>query len=372
MIRNSCLAAVSLLFLSGAAEAITLYEEKGTTLDFSGSIRLMFENAKKTDAGQNSTHIKDESSRFGIGISHQIDSDLRGFGYLEFGNDTQSAENKFKLGNRQAYVGLARRSLGDIAIGRVLSPFDKVARSDYTYEYGGVLDFGDRYIGRSTGSSDDGKNDFIGRVSNSVRMMSAEFAGFSAGATYTLQNGDEINDINNAYTLAAFFRQANLRLAAGYGMAEGNGERAKKPQNYMDSKERVKAIKEEIWGIGAEYTLADLDLSLAVDYGQLRIKNDNQRSGDAYKKVNGTPKAELLGLGANWDWGRGNLYGGYYRKAGNHDANNWREQRYVIGADYELTKKVVTWVELAHEDQRADRYDKVTDRLLGLGLRIYF
>lgn len=44
----------------------------------------------------------------------------------------------------------------------------------------------------------------------------------------------------------------------------------------------------------------------------------------------------------------------------------------MIGADYELTKKVVTWVELAHEDQRADRYEKVTDRLLGLGLRIYF
>lgn len=373
MKRISCLTALPLLFFSGTAAAITLYDKQGTQLDFAGSIRLMFENAKKTKPGKNNTRIKDESSRFGIGISHRIDSDWRGFGYLEFGNDTQSAENDFKLDNRLGYVGLEWRGLGEIAIGRVLSPFDKVARSDYTYEYGGVLDFGDKYIGRSTGSSDDGKNDFVGRVSDSVRIMSAEFAGFSAGATYTLQNGDAINEINNAYTLAAFFRRANLRVGAGYGVAQGNGERAKKPRNYQGSKERVKAVKEDIWGIGAEYTFADLDLSLAVDYGRLRIRNGNRRSGDEYQKVNGVPKAELLGVGAKWDWGRGNLYGGYYRQAGNQDANNWREQRYVIGADYELKKKtVITWVEFAHEEKDDGQQDAFTNRLIGLGLRVYF
>jgi outer membrane pore protein E len=363
---------VPTLLAASSTSATNLYDKDGTKLDFTGSIRIMLESGSRSE-GTHNVILKDQGSRFGLAISHDLKDNLSGFGYLEYGNDTQVAEDKFKLTNRLGYVGLKYSDVGTLSVGRVLSPFDAVAHSDYSYEYGGVLDFGDKYIGRSTGNTDEGKNNFIGRVSNTIRVMSANFNGFSAGGTYTLQQGTGINQVDNAYTLAAFYNtDFGLNLSAGYGHAEGNGANTGTQQYYAGTTDNIRAAQEDIWGGSIEYIIPSADLFFAIDIGQLTLKNANGGTAKNYAKVEGKPRANLFGFGSKWNWGHGNIYGGYYLKDGNSAAFNWKEQKYVAGADYPFTRNFIAWAEYAYVDKQSDLDKKKDDNLLGLGLRVYF
>ncbi|WP_411706019.1 porin [Edaphovirga cremea] len=399
---------LSVLFISSTANSATLYNNDGTKIDFTGSLRLWLENSdsrKQYSPGKDNLQLQDQSSRFGFGIDHAFNGgNAHGIGYIEFGNDTQSGEGDFQMDNRQGWVGFRVDDVGDLTFGHITSPFDDMPTSDFTYEYGGALDFGaynGGFIGRTSGS-DGGDNNFIGRVSNSIRVMSADFNGFSVGGSYTLQTDDDGdswgNGVDHAYTLAAFYHNGGWNLGAGYGYAkvENSGGAYTSSDATVLHDANGQDGEESIWGASVKYTFDDVGVSLSADVGQLFMNNvwsgdvgyDNDRSDYAQREavffVDNKAKVNLLGLGANWKYGDGNIYGGYYLKDGDENIANWKEQKVVIGADYNFTKNIVVWSEYAYIETEADKWTDITtqtqydyasvgdDNRIAVGMRIYF
>lgn len=327
--------AIPALLASGAASATTLYDNNGTKVDIKGSLRIGLEYNDNRDAsGEDGTKFRDMGSRFGFKVTHDLGDGLYGLGELEYGNNTQQSENSFKLKNRLGYVGLGLEGVGEFTFGRVLSPFDDVAMSDYTYDYGGILEFG-HGVARNT------TDNFIGRVSNTAKFMSADFNGFSFGATYTTQsstygsvdkdgNSLDDTDVKNAYTVSTFYDTGfGLKINAGYGHANANANNFYTTVGGVNY--GVDELKSDIWGVSAEYTIDAL--SLAVDLGQSQTKI----------KVNGVGSSkarnDLYGFGAKYNLGKANVYGGYYLADGNKNAAYKSEHTITVGTDYQFTDR---------------------------------
>lgn len=352
--------AVPALLAAGVTNAATVYNNDGTKIDLKGSIRLLAEDGARRDA-----ELNDGSSRIGLGINHDLGNGLSGLAYIEMGYETQNSEDSEEtpFTNRQAYAGLSLDGVGTLTAGRITAPFDDVALSDYTYEYGGVMDFG-----KMKNSNDVGpfgrKNTFLARTSNSVKVESAEFNGFKAAGSYTMQTGDAPADVKNAYTLAAFYTSDfGLTFNAGYGHGKSVGLEAN-PGLY----DAINSVDADIWGIGTQYAIGDF--AIALDYGQAKLDWNDAKVNDGHNS-----KANLLGVGVKYQIiEQTQVYAGFYSRDYT-DYQNWdRQNRYVIGTDYKFSKNVLTFLEYKHDD---NKYTTVTsspknDDVVGLGFRVYF
>lgn len=342
--------AIPALLASGAASATTLYDNNGTKVDIKGSLRIALTYSDARDgAGEDGTKFKDVGSRFGFKVTHDLGDGLYGLGELEYGNDTQQNESNFKLKNRLGYVGLGLQGVGEFTFGRVLSPFDDVAMSDYTYDYGGILDFGH---GVSKGSTDK----ITSRTSNTAKFMSADFDGFSFGTTYTTQAefddfGNTETKIRNGYSFSGFYDSGfGLKINAGYVNA--------KVDKFDDR-------KVDLWGASAEYTVDAL--SVAFDLGRSQDKNGSVKT-----------KAMLYGVGAKYNLGKANVYAGYYLSDANNKSEIKEEHTIVVGTDYQFTPSVRTFVEYANVEVKhrngltsADSDYKDENKAM-VGMRVYF
>lgn len=376
MMKKTLLAvALPALLASGTASAATIYDNNGTTVDFYGQIRLNLEYASKRDqSGEHGTKFRDSGSRFGFKIKHDLGNGLRALAGLEYGNNTQSPENNFKIKNRLGYVGVGADGYGDLTFGRVLSPFDDVALSDYTYVYGGVLDFGGNF------KRSDSENNFIGRTSNTVKFMTSLFGDFRFGGTYTLQDGESWNNeseqhakqLDNAFTLAVFYdnTERGLKLNAGFGRAEANGGPYTDP---LAGPADLRKGTDMIYGIGAEYFIEIASvkdaLALAVDLGRFDTKRDTTIAG---VDTNNKYSANLYGVGLKYRWSeKGNAYIGGYYKDGQKDADDWSNKLFVIGSDYRFSKYARPYIEYAYEkDKLLDQSEN--ESKVALGMRIYW
>ncbi|PLR35088.1 hypothetical protein CYR55_14410 [Chimaeribacter californicus] len=414
--KNLIAMALPLMLATAGAQATNLYDNEGTKIDFTGSIRLMMENSDSRDQynpGKDSTQLKDQDSRFGFSFDHAFNQgQAHGIGYLEFGNDTQKGEGDFEMANRQGWAGFRMDGIGDLTFGRVTSPFDDMARSDFTYEYGGAMGFGaynGGFIGRTSGTGT-GEDEFISRVSNTIRIMSADFDGFSFGGTYTMQTETDDGDtgLQNAYTLAAFYNfgtdNLDMYVGAGYGYAHLDengatlaGQEGVPGYNYTavsnGSDYDGEDGTEQIWGLAGKLTHKPTNLSFAIDVGQVYMDNvisgdvgydGNQNADKALFYVGDTATVNLFGLGVKWAYdGDSSIYGGYYLKDADDELYNWKEQKYVIGTDYYFTKNVVVWGEYAYIDTESEKWTDANnvkhdfatvgdDNRIAAGMRIYF
>lgn len=361
--------AVPALLAAGVTNAATVYNNDGTKIDLKGSIRLLAEDGARRDAD-----LSDDSSRIGLGINHDLGNGLSGLGYIEMGYDTQKQEKTSDgpIKNRLAYAGLSLDGVGTLTAGRITAPFDDVAVSDYTWTYGGVMDFG-----KMQDSSDRGpfgsKNTFLARTSNSVKVESAEFNGFKAAGSYTMKTGDNYSDVDNAYTLAAFYTSDfGLTFNAGYGHGKSVGRESSPANGSIPAIAAINSVDSDIWGIGTQYAIGDF--AIGLDYGQAKLDwndssyNNGQRS-----------RANLLGVGVKYQIiEQTKVYAGYYGRDYS-DYKNWdRHDLYVVGTDYAFSKNVVTFLEYAHDDYKyADNRivkasDIKNDDRIGLGFRVYF
>lgn len=343
--------AVPALLAAGVTNAATVYSNDGTTIDLKGSIRLKMEKADSKDVD-----LKDDSSRIGLGIKHDLGNGLSALGYYEMGYDTQS-QGSSQITNRLGYAGFSMNDIGTLTFGRVTAPFDDVAVSDYSYIYGGVMDFGRM---EDTGAGILGKNNFLARVSNTMKVESAQYNGFSAAASYSFgSNADKdqflAHKLDNAYTLAAFYESDfGLTFNAGYGHGKSTSTFDAANQDL------------DIWGLGAQYQIADF--SFAVDYGQAKV-DVNTAGVNNYK-------ADLLGLGAKYQViPQSSLYAGYYLRDYKDNLVEYTDKNevYVAGVDYQFTKNVVTFIEYAYDKTSyTNNLASEADNKGSLGLRVYF
>lgn len=370
--------AIPALLASGAASATTFYDNNGTKIDIKGQFRIALEYSDARDGqGEDGTKFRDLGSRFGFAVKHDLGNGLYGLGEFEWGNDTQQRETNFSLKNRLAYAGMGLDGVGELTFGRVLSPFDDVHLSEYSYEYGHNLEFGhavfdpkNKLVDGSTGPN--GNDNFIGRNSNTAKFMSADFNGFSFGGTYSTQStSDWGNDgrLRNAYTVAGFYDSGfGLLINAGYGHGKFQGGNLASFGG-LTGAVSYDNYEADIWGVGIRYTIDAF--SIGADIGQAKVKADMVDSTNTH--YSHKPKADLYGIGAKYNIDKSNLYFGYYFTDGNSKADVKEEKKLVLGTDYQFTPSFRTYVEYANIDVKEVRRGTQKDENVGLiGLRVYF
>ncbi|EJE9589563.1 porin [Salmonella enterica] len=366
--------AISSFIYTGFAGAAVIYDKDDSKIELKGSLRLMLDGstARAREDGTNQYKLDDESSRIGFLFERKIDEKLKALVYYEWGNDTQAAEDKddVNLTNRQSYGGIHYDGVGEFDFGRVSVPFDAVHQSDYTYEFAnnGALYYGDKKTKRVAG----GDNNYIKRISNTLKYTSDKYDGFWFGASYTFQDETAIDDINYAWSSAIFYDTPfNLHLRAGYAQQKSNGSTdSNADSGYFD----IPSVTEDTWGLSAKYDIPAWNLSFAVDYGGETIENGNMGETEDYTPYGGTTHTKLFGVGTKWTVNdKQSVYAMWAIRDGDAAADNYQETRTVLGTDYKLAKSFLLWLEYSNQSNRSDiASDNSTDDKSALGLRYYF
>jgi outer membrane pore protein F/outer membrane pore protein E len=365
---------VSSLIYTGCAGAAVIYDQDDNKVELKGSLRLMLDGstARAREDGTSQYKLDDESSRIGFRFERKIDEKLKALVYYEWGNDTQATESKddTNLTNRQAYGGIHYDGIGEFDFGRVTVPFESVHQSDYTYEFGnnGALYYGGEKTKRVTG----GDNNYIKRISNTLKYTSDKYNGFWFGASYTLQDESEINDIEYAWSTAVYYdTPVNIHLRAGLAQQKSNGST---DSNTDTGYFNISSAKEQTWGISAKYDIPVWNLSFAVDYGGESIEDGNAGESESYTPYGAKTHAKLFGLGTKWTFNdKQSAYATWAIRDGDEAADNYQETRTVVGTDYKFNKSFILWLEYSTQNNQSNiESDTKTDDKSALGLRYYF
>ncbi|CRL62527.1 porin [Proteus mirabilis] len=384
-------ALVGLLVLSGSANAVNVYNDKGTRFDVNGQFRLKTQVTSK----DHEMRMRDDGSRIGFFGSHELTNDIKVFGKLEWGSDTQktNSDNKytnFDMFNRVGYVGFSHRDYGQIQFGRTYIPIDWVKKSSYGYGNTGVFYFSD-VLSRSVGSQSNGvgKNNFMTRLPQTIFIETNRYEGFKLAATVTGKDGKDEKDgkpgdrkqgdIRNAYSIVGFYKSTfGLEFDGGYSSATGE-------QNFYDGPNKGKQPENSILAFGAEYFFPGREFSIGLDYGQSRAKNSSNvvaqgAAPTSSYSVKGDWKADLYGVGVKWHWDRieSGMYAGYYLRDGDANTYNYKKETYTVGVDkrFAVSKynNLRLFAEMAYDDARSDSeaYEDKKQYIFETGMRLYF
>ncbi|AOM41197.1 porin [Xenorhabdus hominickii] len=380
---------IGLLVMSGSANAVTVYNDKGSKVDLNGQFRM-----KATVTSQDrDILIKDDGSRIGFSGSHKFTDEISVFGKMEWGSDTQktNSENNntsFEMYNRVGYIGASHRDFGEVRVGRTYIPIDWVKKSSYGYGNTGVFYFSD-VLSSTTGYSKGGvgKNNFMTRLPQTIFFQTQSYEGFKLAATYSGKSGSDKErvhgDIRHAYSLVGFYK-SNVGLEVNAGYSQATGER-KKEDNGKDA--GLASPQDSLLAFGMEYYFPGREFSIGLDYGLARSKNSslvyNESNGKGLKEksVKGDWKANLYGLGGKWHWDKigSGMYAGYYLRDGDANTFNYKKQTYTVGLDkrFNVSKynnSLLLFVETAYDDARSDNpaYKDKKQVILGTGARLFF
>ncbi len=383
-------ALVGLLVLSGSANAVNVYNDKGTRFDVNGQFRL------KTQVTSQNHEMKmnDDGSRIGFFGSHELTNDIKVFGKLEWGSDTQktnsdNSKSNFEMYNRVGYVGFSHRDYGQIQFGRTYIPIDWVKKSSYGYGNTGVFYFSD-VLGRSVGFHNGyegkgvGKNNFMTRLPQTIFLETNRYEGFKLAGTVTGKTGEDgrrvQGDITRAYSIVGFYKSTfGLEFDAGYSSATGEAITTK------DNINQGKNPENSILAFGAEYFFPGREFSIGLDYGQSRGKNNGfalkeNQAPTGWSSVKGNWKADLYGVGVKWHWDRieSGMYAGYYLRDGDANTFNYKKETYTVGVDkrFAVSKynNLRLFAEMAYDDARSDnvKYEDKKQYIFETGMRLYF
>jgi predicted porin len=158
-----------------------------------------------------------DENRFGLRGVEDLDGGMKTVFTLEQGfnlnNGSQAAAGK--MFSRQAFVGLSSQA-GTVTLGRQYDAMqDFVSPLTATGSWGGTNFAHYGNLDHLNKNSDDATN-------NSVKFTSANYAGFSFGATYGFSNNTQFAN-NRAYSVGAGYENAGLRVGAGYAQQNNPG-----------------------------------------------------------------------------------------------------------------------------------------------------
>lgn len=338
-----------------SANAATVYEQDGTKVELSGSLRLLLGQLSKDNRGD----LINDDSRVWVKASQDLGNGLSALGGFElrFDNidnyDSMSAaeqkaakeQNTFRNPRaRQVFGGFAHKDVGTLTFGRQETTLDTVQLSDFAYSFGG-------------------NNNLTDYAEKSVKFRSAEWAGFSFGADYLFgtANKSQANTYKYGYGVSAFYSQElakdfGLNLAAGYGV-----------DKYDDANTATSKTgqKDQSWRTSAQLVFGPA--SLGVEFGRTDVKV-NKRTTKRGRNFLFGAKYQVIEPTA--------LYFQYQNNQTKVVATGAKEteNKYVVGADYKLHKNVVTYVELARSltKDNAAPVVKGNDTAYGVGLRVFF
>ena len=335
-------------FAASAANAAVVYDNEGTKVELGGSLRLIMEKAdkKEYDRANHSTKkansaLRNAGSRFGVKVKHNLDNDFYALGNLELRFDDTTSRDKFGGAYaKRAYVGLGSQSVGEIKFGRQLTIADDLSQAN-DYEYGFIP-----------------KGDYIPTSGTGVvRYDYKGIEGLQLSANYNFgQKNDEKGKaldpaIKNAFALGALYTAGDLdaRFAYGHTNLETNATYKHRVDGFLAS-------------LGYKFG----DFTLTGDFGYGHEKLDDAKLNKFYV----SPGFAYQVVPAS------KVYGNYLYERVKGEADKEKTHAFLLGADYQLHKQVVVFLEgkyVTKKEYVADTLDKKTkDRAIGVGMRVFF
>lgn len=310
---------------AASAQAATVYNQDGTKLDIYGNIQIAY---RSIDEGANTEDdIFDNGSTIGVAGEHVINPGLVGYFKAEWEHDAD--EEKISGGintGDQAYVGL-RGDFGDARLGSYDPLIDDWIQDPIT---------NNEYFDVSDSSSVLSGGD---REGDKITYTSPVFSGFqfAVGTQYKGEaESENVTDSGNAsffggarYTVGAF------SIAAAYDNLD----------NYEVINAAAVAAGDygDQYGVTAQYTIDSLRLAAKVE----RFDADAGNSGN---------DVDFYGLSARYGYGVGDVYGAYQRV---EEDNSDDRDEFMIGATYNVSDAMYTFVEAAWYDENQDEGDGV-------------
>jgi predicted porin len=174
----------------------------------------------------------EQTSRMGFKGTEDLGNGTSAFFTAEFqlqpqdqtlsGNSTNKDANGANaqsggLLNRQTFVGLKKNGIGQTAVGLQYTPIFNAGAATSPGQYNNML--GDLVYAGSTTAGNNGGGattaGFTSRTANTLSVQSDKFAGFSAGAMYTLNNSNTTETVTPTATAAGTGGSTN---ASGWGL----------------------------------------------------------------------------------------------------------------------------------------------------------
>ena len=346
--KKTLAALIVTAFAASAANAAVVYDNEGTKVELNGSLRLIMEKADKKvyNAANQSTKkansaLRNAGSRFGITVKHNLDNDFYALGRLESRfDDTESRDQFGSLYAKRAYVGLGSKATGDITFGRQLTIADDLSQAN-DYEYGFIPK--GKYIPTSgTGV---------------VRYDYKGIEGLQLSANYNFgqknnEKGKALDPaIKNAFGFGALYTAGDLDARFAYGHT---------------SFETDASYKHRVDGFLASLGYKFGDFTLTGDFAYGHEKFDDEKTNKFYV----APGFAYQVLPAS------KVYGNYLYERVKGENTKDKTHGFLLGADYQLHKQVVLFVEgkyVTTKEYVNDSYDgKTKDRAIGVGMRVFF
>ena len=346
--KKTLAALIVTAFAASAANAAVVYDNEGTKVELNGSLRLIMEKADKKvyNAANQSTKkansaLRNAGSRFGITVKHNLDNDFYALGRLESRfDDTESRDQFGSLYAKRAYVGLGSKATGDITFGRQLTIADDLTQAN-DYEYGFIP-----------------KGDYIPTAGTGVvRYDYKGIEGLQLSANYNFgqknnEKGKALDPaIKNAFGFGALYTAGDLDARFAYGHT---------------SFETDASYKHRVDGFLASLGYKFGDFTLTGDFAYGHEKFDDEKTNKFYV----APGFAYQVLPAS------KVYGNYLYERVKGENTKDKTHGFLLGADYQLHKQVVLFVEgkyVTTKEYVNDTYDgKTKDRAIGVGMRVFF
>jgi len=187
---------------SASAMAATVYSDKGTQVDLYGRFGAYFDKTKDTN-----TDLKDDKTRLGFKVTHELGQDLTALGGVELRFSDVNKRFSDPM-THDAYAGFKYNPVGTFTFGRQATTADDLALSKYAYQHEDVTlapTQGDRTVKfRSTSFGQEGwgyisagvDHTFKGSTNKDANIRQASTG---AGLFYTNNFGDVGFKLNSGY-----------------------------------------------------------------------------------------------------------------------------------------------------------------------------
>lgn len=349
MLKRTTLSILAGIFtLPSLTQAATVYDQDGTKLDVYGRINYMVTSGGAQDLtpGANKTsgsEFRNNASRFGFIANHQVAQDLSAFARMEF-RFKADAVNSDSMTMRNTYVGLDSTPYGRVIIGNFDSIYFEAVSSLFdVYENEGFI------------SLDQGA---VSSRGDAIAYSTPVLGGFQAHAQVKHLSGNqaEIGAQDNGSTLstaaAISYTWNDLYLAAGYNQSRDVSDRGARYDGGSNN-----SAGEDIWGIAAQYAFLP-NVSARLMYEELGSVNES--ASDSSIK-------DVIGLGATYNYGHGNIYADIYDVSYVGDISSGTP--WAVGIDYRM-RPIRFYAEIFDEDISGENID---DSLLyTVGIRYDF
>ncbi|WP_338883295.1 porin [Xenorhabdus sp. TH1] len=378
MIKHNTLAmAISVLLITGAANAAEIYNKDGNKIDLYGKA-----DVQRTFSKSDSQSGDGSVGRIGIKGSTQITDTLTGFGQWEYnmGANGTEAESGANTKTRLAFAGLKFGKYGALNYGRNYGVvYDANAWTDVLPIFGGD----------SMSATD---NFLMGRSTGLLTYRNTDFFGLANGLNFALQYQAKNDDgTKNSRSDVARQNGDGFGLSSTYdfgngfnvGASYGNSNRTSVQKLGSDAaKVLAKGNKAEAWIVSAKY---DKDnVYLAAMYGETRNMTRFGSSVNNYTMfANKTQNIELTAQ-YQFDFGLRPSVAFVYSKGkdlGNDladksiltDKGSEDLVKYVsVGAYYNFNKNMGTYAEyqfnLLKDNDFIKKAKISTDDVFGVGL----